>query len=110
PGGVDTDLPGVSQGRVDVIPSVYYEYEQDNASITRESVGEAGASPNDPLPIHHDLKFQQFKHTLTPRLDVGIYHDTFFYAALPIIINQARELRLDKGVDRAGSSTVADGI
>src|SRR5262249_31589339 len=36
--------------------------------------------------------------------------DTFFTAALPVIIAQARELRLDKGVDRAGSSSVIDGL
>jgi len=104
PGGID------SNGRVDVIGTVDYEYEHDSSTVWRESDRDPTADPNGPLPSHRDLAFSQNKHTLTPRLAVGIFHDTFFTAALPVIISQSRELVLDTGVDRAGSSTVIDGL
>jgi hypothetical protein len=110
-GGQDPDAAaaGYSQEKVDVIGDIEYEYELDSATIVRER-----ESPdNDPLggvPTVRDLKFKQFKHTLTPRLTVGVYHDTFVYGALPIIIQQARELRFVDNSDRAASSTVEDGL
>jgi hypothetical protein len=110
PGGLDSPMPNVAQSRVDAIIGVDYEYEQDSSTIWREDESNPNLDPNAPLPQHRDLAFKQFRHTLTPNLAVGIYHDTFFTAALPIVIAQARELRLDQGVDRLGSTTVADGL
>jgi hypothetical protein len=104
PGGID------STGRVDVIGTVEYDYEHDTSTVWRESDGDANADPNGPLPRHRDLAFSQDRHTVTPKLEVGIWHDTFITAALPIIITQSRELKLDSGVSRDGSSTVVDGI
>lgn len=104
PGGIDPS------GRIDAVGSIDYTYEQDTSNIWREHVGDPNADPNAPLPTHRDLSFQQYRHTITPRLDVGLVHNTWIYAALPIVIAQARELHLDTGVDRAGSSTVIDGI
>jgi hypothetical protein len=104
PGGVD------STGRIDVIGTVDYEFEHDTSTIWGESDHDANADPNGPLPRHRDLAFNSDRHTITPQLAVGIFHDTFFTAALPVIISQTRELHLDTGVPRAGSSTVADGI
>ena len=89
--------------------SVDYEYELDSARITRERAGDPTADPLAPPPKHDDLQFSQFRHTLTPRLDVGVYHDTWATIALPIIITQARELRLASGVDRNASPTLQDG-
>ena len=110
PGGLDSPQPNIAQSRVDVVTGVDYAYETESSTIWREHVGDPGADPTAPLPLHRDLAFQQFRHTITPRFAVGIYHDTFFTAALPIVITQARELRLDQGVDRAGSSTLQDGL
>jgi hypothetical protein len=110
PGGLDSPLPNVSQSRVDGIVGIDYDYEQDSSTIWREQVGNPATDPNAPLPQQRDLAFHQYRHTLTPRLAFGIYHDTFVTAALPIVIAQARELRLDQGVDRAGSSTLIDGL
>ena len=113
PGGTDPDLTtptGVSQSKVLIVGSVDYAYESDTASIVRESIGDPTADPLAPLPTHRDLKFKQFRHTITPRIDVGVYHDFFVYGALPIVITQARELNLDTGVARAGSSTIVDGL
>jgi hypothetical protein len=95
---------------VEIFGSVDYEYEADTSEVMRERVGDPSADPNAPLPVQKDLKFKQFRHTITPRLQIGIYHDVFVTAALPIIITQARELHLDDGVTRDTSSTVQDGI
>jgi len=104
PGGID------GADRIDAVGTLEYEYEQDSSTVWRESVHDTNADPNSPLPLHRDLAFHQFKHTLTPRLDVGLVRDMWFTVALPVTITQSRELRLDQGVDRSGSATVVDGL
>ncbi|MDB4955324.1 MAG: hypothetical protein JWO36_2893 [Myxococcales bacterium] len=100
---------GVAGSSTAIFMSVDYEYEQDQSLVLREHVGDPGADPLGPLPTHHELRFKQFRHTVTPHVDVGLYHDLWISAALPIVIEQARELRLDTGVDRT-ASTFLDGI
>jgi hypothetical protein len=87
-----------------------YEYQIDRADIYREQVGAIGLDPNDGIPKSKDLTFHQYRHVLTPRAELGVYHDTWLSVALPIIIAQARELELQSGVDRADSSTLGDGL
>lgn len=87
-----------------------YEYELDKSTIARERVGDASQDPLSPIVAHKDLVFHQFEHTLTPRVDVGIYHDSWLTLALPVVLAQARQLQLDSGVDRAQSSTLAAGF
>ena len=90
--------------------SIDYTYEVDTSVITRERVGTVvGGTPVGAIPKTKDLLFHQYKHTVTPRLDVGVFPDTWVTIALPIIIQQARELRLADGVARADSSTLQDG-
>ena len=86
-----------------------YEYQIDRSNLTREQVG-AVTDPLDPLSKSKDLAFHQYRHVLTPRAELGVYHDTWLTVALPIIIAQARELSLQSGVDRANSTTLADGL
>ena len=105
PGGVDDN-----GGGIDAIGTVDYEYEHDSSTISREHVGDPTADPNDPLPTQRDLAFRQSRHTITPHLDVGIYHDVFLTIALPVVVAQSRELDLAPGVDRASSSTIVDGF
>ena len=93
---------------VDLHITVDYAYEAERANIQREIVG--AGDPLDPLPRTRDLKFHQFRHVLTPRAELGLYHDTWFSFALPVVIAQARELELDDGIDRAGSTTLVDGL
>jgi hypothetical protein len=111
PGGKDPEDPTVDQAQqsVDVYGQVDYSYELDSSSIIRERLG-PGSDPNAPVPTTRDLVYHQFKHTITPSIHVGIFRDTFFYAALPIVITQVRELELDDGVTRDQSSTVQDGL
>jgi hypothetical protein len=86
-----------------------YEYSIETSSIWREQVG-AAVDPLDPIPKIRDLAFRQERHRLLPRADLGIYHNTSIYAALPIIIAQQRQLTLGPGVTREGSSTLIDGL
>jgi hypothetical protein len=97
-------------GRVDAIGTVTYEYEADSSTIWREHVGDPNADPNAPLPTQRDLAFRGSRHTIVPRLDIGVYHDFFLTFAMPVTITQSHELHLDQGVDRAGSSTIVDGF
>ncbi len=91
--------------------TIDYEYEVDKSVITRERVGtEVTGTPVGAIPKTRDLLFHQYKHTVTPKLDVGVFPDTWITVALPIIITQSRELRLADGVDRADSTTLQDGF
>ncbi len=104
PGGADAAKDGV-----EVVGTVDYEYEHDTSTIWRES-NDAAADPNGALPRHRDLGFSGDRHTITPKLELGVFHDTFVTVALPVIVSQTHDLHLDNGVDRAGSSTVQSGI
>jgi hypothetical protein len=87
-----------------------YNYELDSSSIWREHVGDPGNDPNDAIPKHKEMEFHQFKHTITPRAEIGVVKDTWISIALPIVVNQARELKVAGGADRAGLSTLQDGF
>jgi hypothetical protein len=87
-----------------------YEYQLDSSLITRERVGAVGTDPLGPIQRSRDLEFHQYRHVLTPRVELGVYHDTYLTLALPIIIGQARELELASGVDRPNSTTIDDGL
>jgi hypothetical protein len=93
----------------DLYLRIDYDYAVDTANLWREVVG-APIDPLDPIPRVSDLSFKQFRHRILPRADLGIYHNTSISVALPIVIQQQRELRLRPGVSREGSSTVADGL
>ncbi|NVB85455.1 MAG: hypothetical protein HOV81_44230 [Kofleriaceae bacterium] len=105
----DASAPSTNDS-VDVITEIDYAYELDSSSLVRERVGNPSADPNAPLPTVRDLKFRQFRHTITPRFQIGVFNNTFVTFALPIVIQQAREITLDEGVDRAGSTAVTDGL
>ena len=111
-GGADANPASLVPGAAgaEVTGTIDYAYEHDTSTLWRESDHDTTADPGGALPRHRDLAFQQDRHTVTPRLAVGIFHDTFFTAALPIVITQTRELHLDHGVTRDGSSTVAGGL
>lgn len=93
----------------DLNVSVDYAFSLDRALLLREQVG-GDVDPDAPLPRFRDLAFRQARHTLTPRAEVGVYHDTWLTLALPIIISQSRELQLADGVTRETSPTLAGGL
>ena len=102
---------GYAQGAsTNLFFGVDYAYESDSSNVTREHIGDPTMNPNAPIQTKRDLVFHQYKHTITPHLEIGLLTDLWLYGALPIVIQQARELRLDTGVDKTTSSTFADGI
>jgi hypothetical protein len=111
PGGQDPDSPTAAEAQksVDVYGEVDYSYELTSSTLLREQIG-PGSDPDSGIPLQRDLEFKQFKHIVTPRLQVGIFRDTFIYGALPIVIAQAREHELVAGLGRTESSSVRDGI
>jgi hypothetical protein len=111
PGGQDPETPdaGYANQSVDLWTEVDYEYELDSSTIVRERI-DADGDPLQGTATVRDLEFKQFSHKITPRVSVGVFRDTFVSAAMPIVIQQARELRFIDATDRSGSSTVADGL
>lgn len=87
-----------------------YEYDIDSALITREQVGDPATDPLAPLPRRRELQFHQYRHLLTPKIELGLYHNVWVSFAAPIVLAQSRELDLASGVDRANSSTFTDGL
>lgn len=112
PGGKAPDSPDApyAQKAVDIYAEVDYAYELSSSTIVRERTGDPNADPLGGTPTVRDLEFKQFRHTITPRLQVGIFRNTFVTAALPIVITQARELRFLDASNRLGSSTVMDDL
>jgi len=99
--------PGIGE---EVHVDADYEYDIDSSVITREQVGDPAADPLAPLARHRDLQFHGYRHLLTPKIELGVYHNVWLSFAVPIVLAQSRELDLASGVDRAHSSTFADGI
>jgi hypothetical protein len=112
PGGRDPELTdsGDPEKRLHVVTDIEYEYELDSSTLVRERIGNPSRDPLLGVPTVRDLEFKQFRHTLTPTVHIGVFQDTFVSVALPIVINQARELNVIDAANRAGSSTVADGL
>lgn len=111
PGGQDPDVEGAgyAQKSVDFNMELDYAFELDSSSLVRERIG-PGTDPLGAIPTIRDLAFNQSRHIITPRAELGVFRNTFITVALPIIISQQRELHLGDGVDRAGSSAVTDGL
>ncbi len=102
-----SDVPSAADpgNTADAHVTIDYGYEVDTASIAREIVND---DPFGRTKTTDDLRFHQYRHLITPKLEVGIYHDTWLSIALPIVITQARELELDDGIARDTSTTVLD--
>ncbi|HEY5924896.1 MAG TPA: hypothetical protein VIV11_24615 [Kofleriaceae bacterium] len=111
PGGQDPESPmaGFANKSVDVWTELDYAYELSSSRLFREVV-DPNRDPLDGTRTVSDLEFKQFRHVLTPRVQVGVFRDTFLSAALPIVIQQARELRFDDPNGRPISPTVRDGL
>ncbi len=85
-----------------------YSLDVRRGKIQRENVGEAGTTADDPIPLDDDLSYAGTRHTLTPEMQMGLFHDTWVSVGLPIVIRDTRSLSLD--VDRSASSTIRDGL
>lgn len=104
-----SDVPSAADpnNTADAHVTLDYKYEVDTSTIAREIVND---DPTGRQKTTNDLAFHQYRHVITPKLELGIYHDTWFSVALPITVNQARELDLKSGITRDRSTTIIDGL
>ena len=93
-------------------------------TIKREFVGYPGTSADDNLPIVKDLVFSGARHTITPKLELGVFTDVSVFFALPIVLFDSRTLEFDQRgsctfpdaganascVNSLNSTTVQDGL
>lgn len=100
-----------------------YRLDIRRSAIVREDVGRPGTSPTGGVPVVRDLIFASSRHTVVPRLELGLFRDVSFSAALPLILSDQRTLELDQRdtpcdfdggdatcVNRSTSTTFLDGI
>lgn len=107
---------------VDLHLTLEYRLDIRRSAIRREMSGRPGTDPTDPVPVGDDLIFASARHTIIPRLELGLLRDFAIQVALPYVLTDQRELELDQRdtpcvfgpggtcVDRASSSTLADGL
>ncbi|TPV93032.1 MAG: hypothetical protein B7733_22635 [Myxococcales bacterium FL481] len=70
---------------------VAYDYNFKRASILREW-GRANGSNR----LAKDLVYQQSRQTVTPRLEIGLFHDLSLYLDVPIVVSDDRSYALDQ--------------
>ncbi len=98
-----------------------YQFRYHTAGIARERIV-PGTQPGDPTALERDLVYASMRHTIVPRLELGLFHDVWLGFALPVVITDARTLEFDQRdtpctfgadapcVNRSNSATIADGI
>lgn len=114
-----------AEDRFDLHLTLEYGLELHRAGIRREQSGLPGTQPTDPVPVVRDLYFEGARHLVVPRLELGLFTDVSFTAALPVVLSDGRSLLLDQRnspcvfpggsqpatcIDRTNSTTIADGI
>lgn len=100
---------------------VSYDFDFKKAAIMRE--WGSGGKNN----LARDLIFRQFRHTVTPTLEIGLWHDLSVYIALPVVVSDNRNYSFDKElgadckfaepgggtancVNKVNSTSIRDGI
>ncbi len=91
---------------IDLHLALDYSFTSEATPIRRENLT-GGAF--DGVQNSRELIAAHTRHVVTPTLELGLFHDFWLAAALPITISDKTELSLD-GVSRAASSTLHDGI
>lgn len=69
---------------------VSYDFDFKQAAILRE--WGAGGRNN----LAKDLIYRQMRHTVTPMLEIGLWHDISVYVALPVVVSDNRNYSFDK--------------
>ena len=69
---------------------VSYDFDFKKAAILREW----GAGGKNRLA--RDLIYRQFRHTVTPTLEIGLWHDISVYVAMPVVVSDNRNYEFDK--------------
>ncbi len=72
---------------------VGYDFEFKKAAILREW------SDGTTNHIARDLLFRQQRHTVLPKLEIGLYKDIAVYVALPVVVSDNRSYAFDQEAD-----------
>ncbi|MEM9456142.1 MAG: hypothetical protein AAGF11_18310 [Myxococcota bacterium] len=105
----------------DIHFGVAYDYNFKRAAILREWNAGPGDDSN---RLVKDLLFFQQRHTLTPTVEIGLWHDLALYLTMPIVLSDTRRYQFDQRpddcvfgespqancVNKANSTTIRDGI
>ena len=74
----------------DLHAGVNYEFDFRRASVLREW------SDGTNNRLARDLVYKQQRQTVTPTLEIGLYHDLSVYTVIPIVVNDNRSYSLDQ--------------
>ncbi len=69
---------------------VSYDFDFKKAAIMREW------GTGDRNYLARDLIYRQFRHTVTPTLEIGLWHDISVYVTLPVVISDNRNYSFDQ--------------
>src|SRR5690349_5546711 len=69
---------------------VSYDFNYKQAAVLRE--WGAGGRNN----LAKDLIYRQMRHTVTPMLEIGLWHDISVYVAMPVVLSDNRSYSFDK--------------
>ena len=107
----------------DIFLTLDYTFEAKRAAIKREFAGLPGSTIDGPMPIVKDLLYYRDRHTITPRLQIGLFHDLEINVAMPIVVSDFRYYNFDQRendcdftgddancINESNSSTFRDGL
>ena len=81
----------------DVHFGVAYDFNYKRAAILREwNSGRVGDNEN---RLVKDLVYEQFRHTLTPSVEFGLFRDLGLYFELPVVLSDSRQYSFDQRAD-----------
>lgn len=83
--------------RFDIHLGLAYTFNYKSASILRE--WNSGMPSDDRTRLVKDLRYQQYRHTITPTLEIGLWHDLAVYVALPVVVSDNRTYSFDQRAD-----------
>ncbi len=86
----------------DLFFGVDYAFEAKQTAIKRENE-DGKVSVDDKMLTVKDLVFNQVRHIIRPRLQLGIFHDLELTLAVPIIVSDTREYTFDQRSGEGGS-------
>ena len=104
--------------------SISYQYSSRTSVLKREFVGFPGSQMDDPVPLVRDLVFAGSQHELVPKLELGIFHNLWLSAALPLVLHSSNSLSFDQRdtpcvfpgggtptcINAENSTTIQDGL
>lgn len=81
----------------DIHFGVGYDFTFKRAAILRE--WNTGAANDTQNRLVKDLLYRQLKHTLTPTVEIGVWHDLAVYLTMPVVLADSRDYSFDQRVD-----------